>query len=237
MADFRKLETRLAEHLRLRRRPVAISYRSTPPAGIGKFAGTVPSGCSFWKLAADGRSFYTEPGDHYNCPIGAHTHNIALPPERAGELEDTLKLMASVGYVRMEEVPGILRIEQPPSVVTYTPLGETPDDPDIVLFSERASTVMRLQEAAIRAGIASQLNLLARPTCMLLPATLQSGLAASSGCVGNRVYTAIDDEDLYVGTGEATSHSSPTRLLKSTRRTRSSSNITSDRRERLTAVV
>jgi len=25
-----------------------------------------PSGCSFWRLAASGRTFYTVPGDHYN---------------------------------------------------------------------------------------------------------------------------------------------------------------------------
>ena len=53
------------------------------------------------------RSFYTVAADHYNCPIGSYTHNIALPPERAPELEQTFSLMASLGYVKMEEVPGI----------------------------------------------------------------------------------------------------------------------------------
>jgi uncharacterized protein (DUF169 family) len=58
---------------------------------------------------------------------------------------------------------------------------------------------MLLQEAAIRAGVSSaQLNALARPTCMALPAAMAMGIVASTGCVGNRVYTGLDDGELYV---------------------------------------
>jgi uncharacterized protein (DUF169 family) len=56
---------------------------------------------------------------------------------------------------------------------------------------------MLLQEAAIRAGVASTLNTLGRPTCMALPAALAHGMVASTGCVGNRVYTAVAEGDLY----------------------------------------
>lgn len=41
--------------------------------------------------------------DHYNCAIGAHTHNMPLPDDRAHELTDTLGLMTRVGYLRMAE--------------------------------------------------------------------------------------------------------------------------------------
>jgi uncharacterized protein (DUF169 family) len=157
-----------------------------------------PSGCAFWKLAADGRAFYTVPSDHYNCPIGSYTHNIALPPERASELEQTLGLMAKIGYVRMEEVPGIPRLQKSPAAIVYAPLGDTPVDPDVVLFSGRPGRLMLLQEAAIRAGASPQLNVLPRPTCMALPAAMSMGMVASTGCVGNRVYTEIDDSELYV---------------------------------------
>ncbi len=67
--------------------------------------GAQPSGCSFWRLAADGRTFFTAPEDHYNCPIGSYTHDIPLPPGREHELGETLKLMGDIGYIRMEEVP------------------------------------------------------------------------------------------------------------------------------------
>ena len=127
MADYRSIERQLSETLELDRRPVAVTFLKAPPAGVEKFEGTMPSGCSFWRLAGDGRTFYTVPGDHYNCPIGSYTHNIALPPERAQELEQTLSLMGTLGYVKMEEVPGIPRLPEPPGAVVYAPLGDTPD--------------------------------------------------------------------------------------------------------------
>jgi len=90
MADYQRMEEQLTEALGLRRRPVAVAFRDAAPAGVMKFSGSEPSGCSFWRVAASGRSFYTVAGDHYNCPIGSYTHNLALPPERAAELEQTL---------------------------------------------------------------------------------------------------------------------------------------------------
>jgi uncharacterized protein (DUF169 family) len=41
-------------------------------------------------------------------------------------------------------------------------------------------------------------SFLGRPTCMALPAALASGVVASTGCIGNRVYTDLGDEELYV---------------------------------------
>ena len=106
--------------------------------------------------------------------------------------------MTSIGYVRMEEVPAIPRLPTTPGVIIYAPLGETPVDPDLVLFSGRPGRLMLLQEAAMRAGIVSQLIALPRPTCMALPAALAMGMVASTACVGNRVYTGLDDGDLYI---------------------------------------
>src|SRR5581483_6760312 len=99
-----QLESALNQSLELTRRPVAVNFFDAPPAGMSKFAGSEPSGCSYWRLAGDGKRFYTVPSDHYNCPIGSHTHSIALPEDRKNELMDTLNFMAQIGYVRMEEV-------------------------------------------------------------------------------------------------------------------------------------
>src|SRR4029450_9595170 len=156
---------RLHDTLGLQRRPVAVTFRETPPMGVAKFAGTEPSGCSFWRVAAGGRTFYTVPSDHYDCAIGSHTHNIPLPPERAKELDETLSFMTGVGYVRMEEVPGIPRLPQTPGVVIYAPLADTPVDPDVVLVAGRPGQLMLLLEAALRAGVGSQVPFLGRPTC------------------------------------------------------------------------
>jgi uncharacterized protein (DUF169 family) len=198
MIDYQLLEKQLSEDLRMTRRPVAITFLDTPPVGVRAFSGTAPSGCSFWRFAADGDIFYTVPADHYNCAIGAYTHNIPLPPERAGELTETLGLMASIGYVRMEEVPGIPRLPVTPGAVVYAPLGQTPVDPDVALFIGLPGQVMLLQEASMLAGVSAQLNVFGRPTCMALPAALALGVVASTGCVGNRVYTGIQESEMYV---------------------------------------
>ena len=72
------------------------------PADVKKFDGTEPSGGSFWRLAAEGKTFYTVPENHFNCAVGAHTHNIELAPEREKEAEQTLKMMFDLGYVKPE---------------------------------------------------------------------------------------------------------------------------------------
>jgi len=198
MTDYRTVERQLSEALGLQRRPVAVAFRPAPPPGVPRFSGVEPSGCSFWRLAMSDQTFYTVPADHHNCPIGSYTHNIALPAERAGELQQMLGLMVDLGYLRMEEVPGIPRLPTAPGAVIYAPLGDTPVDPDVVLVAGRPGRVMLLQEAALRAGIASPAPLLGRPTCMALPASLAQGVIATTGCVGNRVYTDLGEDELYV---------------------------------------
>jgi uncharacterized protein (DUF169 family) len=195
--DYRAVEQQIAKSLGLRKRPVAVTFLDAAPAGVEKFTGTEPSGCSFWRLAAAGRTFYTVPSDHYNCPIGSYTHNISLPPERATELEQTLGLMAKIGYIKMEEVPGIMRVPKAPAAVVYAPLGDAPVAPDVALFTGVASQIMLLQEAALRAGCAAALPMLARPTCMALPAAMAQGSVVSSGCIGNRVYTGLGEGEMY----------------------------------------
>jgi uncharacterized protein (DUF169 family) len=198
MANWTEMERALAVALGVTRRPIAVAFRDAAPAGVAPFTGTEPSGCSFWRVAGQGRVFYTVPADHHNCPIGSYTHGLTLPPARAAELDQTLGLMSKLGYVRMEEVPSIPRLPREPAAVVYAPLGDTPVDPDVVLVAGRPGRVMLLLEAAGRAGVAVQPSLLGRPTCMALPAALAGGTAASTACIGNRVYTDVGDDELYV---------------------------------------
>jgi uncharacterized protein (DUF169 family) len=198
MADYSKLEDVFMKGLGIGRRPVAVTFLDAVPEGMEKFDGSVPSSCTFWKLAADGNAFYTVTADHWNCPIGSYTHNEPLPPEREPELMQTLSLMGELGYVRMEEIPGVFRLPRTPAVVAYAPLGSARVEPSVVLFSGRPGRLMRLAEAAVRAGVMSSLPLLARPTCMALPAALSNGTVTSAGCIGNRVYTDIGEDELYM---------------------------------------
>lgn len=86
----------MKQTLALDRAPVAVTFCDAEPTHVRKFAGHVPSGCSFWKLAANAPPFYTVPSDHYNCPIGSYTHAIALPKERENELTGVLGYMTQI---------------------------------------------------------------------------------------------------------------------------------------------
>jgi uncharacterized protein (DUF169 family) len=68
----------------------------------------------------------------------------------------------------------------------------------VVMVRGQARQIMLLAEAAQAAGITAEGSVMGRPACALLPATLGTGRAHTSlGCIGNRVYTGLLDEELY----------------------------------------
>src|SRR5271170_8414752 len=196
--NWKQLEDKIGAAVKLSRRPVAVTFLDAAPSTVKKFDGTEPSGCSFWRLAANGAVFYTVPENHFNCAVGAYTHNITLSPEREKETEQTLKMMFDLGYMKPEEVPQIPRLAKAPAAIVYAPLGESPVAPDVVLFACKPSAAMLLNEAAGRAGVGSGIPALGRPTCMALPATLEHGSILSLGCMGNRVYTGLGEDEMYL---------------------------------------
>jgi uncharacterized protein (DUF169 family) len=197
MPDYAAIEKKIQQVLGGTRRPIAIAFVDSPPADVARFEGSEPSSCSFWRLAAAGRTFYTVPSDHQNCPIGGYTHNL-LEPARMPELQQVLTLMSDIGYLRMEEVGGVFHLDQGAKFVVYSPLADAPVAPSVVIASGKPASVMLLVEAAGRAGEMSNLPLLGRPTCMAIPAAMANGAVASSGCIGNRVYTDVPEDEFYV---------------------------------------
>lgn len=193
-----QLEQQFMSVTKSTRRPVAVTFLQQIPANVAKFEGTQPSGCSFWRLAAEGRTFYTVPENHFNCAVGAYTHNIPLSRERQNETEQTLQMMFDLGYVRPEEVPQIPRLASTPKAILYSPLADATGVPDVVLFAAKPAGAMLLQEAANRANVGAGAPALGRPTCMALPASLQHGTITSLGCIGNRVYTGLGEDEMYV---------------------------------------
>ena len=92
------------EILGLNKPPIAIGFFESPPAGVPRWEGElVAAGCVFWDKAMNGQTFYTVPSDHYHCAVGSYTHNIALPAERAHELNDAIAFMAENNYVATSE--------------------------------------------------------------------------------------------------------------------------------------
>lgn len=196
--SWQRLEERMKQLLKLGRRPIAVTFLDAVPQDIPPFSGTAPSGCSFWRIAGEGRAFYTVPSDHFNCAVGSYTLNMPLSAERQKETGQTLQMMFDAGYIRPEDVPGIPRLEKTPAAVVFAPLGAAPLAPDVVLFACRASAAMLLNEAAMREGSGGTLPPLGRPSCMALRAALAKGTVSSLGCAGNRVYTGLGEDEMYV---------------------------------------
>lgn len=189
------------EILGLGKPPIAIGFFESPPAGVPRWeGGAVAAGCVFWHKAMSGQTFYTIPSDHYNCAVGSHTHKIALPAERAHELNDTITFMAANNYVATSEVPGIPTLAQSPGAVAYGPVDRADFKPDVVLIAAKPAQAMLIYEAAIKAGAGNALtNVLGRPACAVLPLTTNNGQTSISlGCKGNRTFTGLPDEEVYV---------------------------------------
>jgi uncharacterized protein (DUF169 family) len=187
----------LVDLLGLKAPPVAVTFQAKPPAGVPRAAASGPSSCTYWKRAAEGQVFYTEAADHYACPIGGYTHGVDLPPAQVQELQGVIGTMIDLGYLRGEEVPSIPRRAEPFGVAVYAPLDRAPAAPDVVLVRGNAVQIMLLQEAALAAGAGGG-ALMGRPTCAAVPEAMSSGRGvASLGCIGNRVYTGMGDDELY----------------------------------------
>ena len=190
--------TAIEELLGVQRRPVAVKFQESAPEGIARIDESAVSGCVYWKLAAEGRTFYTESSDHFGCPIGAHTHGIDLPEETSKELEELVGTMVELQYIAREEVSEIPQLEGEFGVAIYAPLSDATFEPDAILVSGNARQIMLLAEAAHAAGVASDTSMVGRPTCGAIPAVMQSGTTATNlGCIGNRVYTELADDELY----------------------------------------
>jgi uncharacterized protein (DUF169 family) len=184
--------------LHLRAAPVAITFSASAPEGVPPVAQREPAGCGYWRRAAAGEIFYTVADDHKRCPVGAHTHHVELSPEEAKELQGLVQTMVGLEYLKPEDVAQIPTLEEPLAVAVYAPLDRAPIAPDVVLVRGNARQLMLLAEAAQAAGVSGSTPTMGRPTCAMLPEAIRSRrTSASFGCVGNRVYTELDDNEAY----------------------------------------
>jgi uncharacterized protein (DUF169 family) len=203
----------LQDLLELKWPPISITFRKEPPTGIPRISESAPSGCTYWKLAAEGQVFYTEASDHFGCPIGAYTHGVSLPPAQGKELEGMIGTMVGLNYLKLEEVPSISRREDPFGVAIYAPLAATPFQPDVIIVRGNAKQMMLLAEAINAAGLSNGSGIMGRPTCAMIPAVLKSQQSAMSlGCIGNRVYNELSDDELYFAMAGVTLPSNLDRL-------------------------
>jgi uncharacterized protein (DUF169 family) len=193
--------TQVLDALKLEWRPVAIAFMAEPPADLPRVDRALPAGCAYWKHASEGRGFYTTAEDHYGCTVGAFTHNVTLPDDKSQELQSVVGTMVSLEYLSGDEVPSIPRRQTPMQIAAYAPLADATFSPDVVVFRGNARQLMLLSEAARSAGIfgGGDGSILGRPACAMIPqAGNTGGAVASFGCIGNRVYTGLADDEFYV---------------------------------------
>ena len=107
--------------------------------------------------------------------------------------------MIELKYLKSEEVPAIPHRTAPLQVAAYAPLAQATFAPDVVIFRGNVRQIMLLSEAARAAGVFEAGAVMGRPACAMLPQALEarSGVA-SVGCIGNRVYTGLGDDEMYL---------------------------------------
>ena len=185
--------------LNLQWKPVAIAFMATAPAGLPRVNGALPAGCAYWKHASEGHRFYTTPEDHYNCPVGAFTHGVSLPDAQKQELEGLIGTMIKLEYLKGDEVASIPHRHEPLQIAAYAPLADATFTPDVVIIRGNPRQLMLVSEAARSAGAVDGADIMGRPACAMIPHAIDTrSVVTSFGCIGNRVYTALADDELYV---------------------------------------
>lgn len=178
---------------------VALTFSNEMPEGLPHEPEAQPSGCSFWKLASQGKAFYTNAADHFGCAVGAYTHGAELPDAQAQELSSLISTMAGLSYIKLEEVADIPRRTSPLRYLVYAPLSKSRKLPDAVLARGNPRQLMLLAEAARAAGCLKNSPVMGRPACAMIPESMASGsVVLSLGCIGNRIYTGLGDQEGYV---------------------------------------
>jgi uncharacterized protein (DUF169 family) len=148
---------RLQAALRLTVAPIAITFATADdappfaaadepmlaPTADGR-TGRVSAGCVFWVYALE-RTFSTRPEDHGNCSVGSLTHgliDLATAAERAD-----VGALVEAGWVTPDIFPAIPVVATRPEAITYGPLAETSEPPDVVLVRTNARGVMTIGDA------------------------------------------------------------------------------------------
>jgi uncharacterized protein (DUF169 family) len=195
MPSYSEIATALDEALDLTQPAVAVCLAQELPAGVEPWVGDVPAGCRFWQEAGE-RVFATSAGDHEHCAIGQYTHNLSMSEAAATDLQDALKVFASLTYVREQDIAAIPVLAAKPQYVIYGPLAGIPVAPDVVLLFVQADQTLILSEASqqVEGGLPPAMG---RPACAIVPQARNTGRSALSlGCCGARAYLDILSSDV-----------------------------------------
>ena len=186
------------KNLALANLPVAIAFTNAPPEGVSRIDSAQAASCSYWREAST-RAFYTAVDDHSGCPVGAYTHGVSLSQPQTTELHSLIGKMTELKYIKQEEIPLIPHRTEPMRFAVYAPLPAATFVPDVVIFRGNARQIMLVSEAARAAGVGDATPVMGRPACAMIPQSAATHASVTSvGCIGNRVYTGLRDDELYI---------------------------------------
>ncbi len=198
--NWKLLAERLRKTLGLSHPPIAITFTQEavpgvpvyegempPPSGDGR-TGKVAAGCVFW-IRSEEATFTTVPEDHYNCSVGSVTHGLKSLDAVMGN--EDVQNMVACEWVTPEEARHLPVVAQRPRYITYGPLAETTQDPDIVLLRVSAFQAMVIHDAF------GDMPIVGRPQCHIIPiAKEQNRVAMSTGCMLSRIRTGMSPDEL-----------------------------------------
>jgi uncharacterized protein (DUF169 family) len=198
--DNKKHAEDLVKSLGLQNEPLAISFTQQPVDGIEAFSdnmptptedgrtGRVAAGCVFWMKSA-GRTFSTVAEDHANCSVGSVTHGFKTL-EEVGDKSDVGTLVEA-GWVAPEMFPQIPVVTERFEYVTYGPLKEATNTPDVIFLRINAKQAMNISDAF------PGLRFEGKPQCHIVPiAKEQQQVAISVGCMLSRVRTGMSNTEM-----------------------------------------
>jgi uncharacterized protein (DUF169 family) len=198
--DNQKLANDLVKSLGLQHPPLAIHFSQEPLPGVEPFAddmpaptedgrtGRVPAGCVFW-MKAEGRTFSTVAEDHANCSVGSVTHGFKSLDE-VGNKSDVGALVGA-GWVAPEMFPAIPVIKKQYTYVTYGPLQDADQNPDVVFLRINAKQAMTISDAF------PNMRFEGKPQCHIIAiAKEQQEVAVSVGCMLSRVRTGMPNTEM-----------------------------------------
>ncbi|MEZ5541029.1 MAG: DUF169 domain-containing protein [Pseudomonadota bacterium] len=198
--DNQKLAADLVKSLGLQHPPLAIHFSQEALPGVEPFddempaatadgrTGRVPAGCVFW-MKAEGRTFSTVAEDHANCSVGSVTHGFRSLDE-VGDKSDVSALVGA-GWVAPEIFPEIPVIKGRYKYVTYGPLQDAGQTPDVVFLRINAKQAMTISDAF------PDMHFEGKPQCHIIAiAKEQHEVAVSVGCMLSRVRTGMPNTEM-----------------------------------------
>ena len=194
------MQPSIREMLDLRRPPIAIGFLDELPVDLPRWGGPELPGGLFFLARGDERTclLYGASGPlQLCCGLSYPSHRPAVGASPGAGWNDRTHdpegLPRHVGGTRDSTVGGLTRRGR-------VSTGRRRNSPDVVLLTVTAVQGMIVNEAVLRAGIGGAVaSTLGRPSCAVLPLTMDTRQAAISlGCQGNRTFTGLADDEMYV---------------------------------------